>query len=107
LIRLLILSPDADLQHATHAENILADLRVSRKRLYAIARNFSQPFSSQCPAEFKMGRTPNKSLSYQECKDLLLYIKFHERTGTALSVPQVEQSIVPWRSVGNFFCFWQ
>ena len=43
-----------------------------------------------------MGRTPSKSLSHQECKDLLLFIKFHERTGTALSIPQLEQAIAPW-----------
>ena len=96
LIQLLILSPESDLEHATHAEKALEDLHVNRKRLYTIQRNFSQPFPLQCPVGSKMGRTPSKSLSYSECKDLLLYIKFHERTGTALSIPQVEQAIVPW-----------
>lgn len=44
LIRLLILSPDSDLEHAMNAEKVLSDLRVSRKRLYTLARNFSPPF---------------------------------------------------------------
>ena len=41
-----------------------------------------------------MGRTPGKSLSFEEKEDLHLFLKFNERTGTALSVKEMENSII-------------
>ena len=93
LIFLLLRKPDSGLANAAAAERELGDLHVNRKRLYQMAKNYEEPLPRDCPCEFRMGRTPDTSLSHQEKEDVLLFVKFHERTGTALSVEQVEQAI--------------
>ncbi len=41
-----------------------------------------------------MGRTPQLSLNESEKHDILLFIKHHEQTGSALSIHQVETAIL-------------
>lgn len=102
LILLLMRRPGSNIANATAAEKALADLHVNRKRLYHMSKNYVEPFPADCPAEFRMGRTPEKSLSHQEKEDLLIFVKVNERSGTALSVEQIQQAIAP-RHVFNFF----
>ena len=105
LIFLLLRKPDSGLANAAAAERELGDLHVNRKRLYQMAKNYEEPLPRDCPCEFKIGRTPDTSLSHQEKEDILLFVKYHERTGTALSVEQVEQAIAAKLDYLNLVCF--
>lgn len=49
------------------------------------------PFDA--PSAFRIGRTPQSSLSEQEKEDLFMFIKYNERTGTALSINQIQDAI--------------
>lgn len=60
---------------------------------YKIATMFPEHLPFECPPIFRMGRTPQSSLSVAE-KDLWTYIRFHECTGSSLSVQEVEKAIV-------------
>ena len=89
----LIGSGTCDIKNANQAESKLKSLRVNKHYLYKIRDAYGHgELPWDVPSMFKMGRTPQTSLTEREKKDLLLYVKWHQRTGTALSVQQVEDA---------------
>ena len=63
------------------ADGELGDLHVNRKRLYQMAKNYEEPLPRDCPCEFKIGRTPDTSLSHQEKEDIPAFCEVSRENG--------------------------
>lgn len=96
LLHQLMASSTCEIKNPSAAEKNLKSLRVNKHYLYKIRDSFASTewLPWDVPLQFKMGRTPQASLSEREKKDLLLYVKWHQRTGTALSIAQVEDAAI-------------
>ncbi|CAJ1410064.1 unnamed protein product [Effrenium voratum] len=95
LLHQLLARESCPITSPAKAAEQLTSLRVNRPYLYKLRKSFGDgALPWDVPAQFKMGRTPQESLGEREKQDLLCYVKWHQRTGTALSIEQLETAAV-------------
>ncbi|CAJ1443933.1 unnamed protein product [Effrenium voratum] len=95
LLHQLLARESCPITSPAKAAEQLTSLRVNRHYLYKLRKSFGDgALPWDVPAQFKMGRTPQESLGEREKQDLLCYVKWHQRTGTALSIEQLETAAV-------------
>lgn len=109
LLHQLMASGTCEIKNPAAAQAQLKTLEVNKHYLHKLRDTFgSQEFLPwDVPSQFKMGRTPQASLTDREKQDLLLYVKWHQRTGTALSVQQVEDAAMLMKLEKYLGLHWQ
>ena len=94
LIFLFMSSGDPPFHNAAQAVQALPELRLNKHYLGKLKKLFGDSkLPWECPAEFRVGRTPRASLSQAELEDVLLFVKWSQRTGCHLTIQQVEDAI--------------
>lgn len=94
LLLFLMEMPSCPIRNPAQACEQLKILKVNKHILYRIRKDFGNSLPFDCPPVFQAGRTPQSSLNEREKEDVFLFLKFHERTGTALTIQQCEDAII-------------